>query len=277
MVLDVLVVDDSDVIRTMILKTLRLANVPLGASYEASNGKEALEVLEDNWVDLVLADINMPVMDGMELIERIRASRDFADVPVVVVTTDGAEMSYERLQALRVDAFLRKPFTPEQIRDVLDEVTNRLAPAEHREALENVLAEVLMLFAMMYGEATTGDIEPPPPGGLMRAHMSFCGAASGALTIAAPLQLCTEMAANALGVELAEAHRCAADAVGELVNMTCGLIATHVEKHDTTKLSTPEVTAMDADDWEALERASGTVRFLVEERPMLASLMLRSV
>ena len=75
MPLDVLVVDDSDVIRAMIMKTLRLAQVPVRTAFEAANGREALDLLEDNWVDLVLADINMPVMDGVEMVEQMRARR----------------------------------------------------------------------------------------------------------------------------------------------------------------------------------------------------------
>ena len=164
MSVNVLVVDDSDVIRTMILKTMRLADIPLGSAYEASNGREALEVLEDNWVDVVLADLNMPIMDGIEMIERIRATDSFADVPVVVISTEGAESRMARLRELGVEAYLRKPFTPEQVRDVINDVAGRVTGAEHRDVLESAMTHVLGQFAMMYAEAVESAGEAPPAG-----------------------------------------------------------------------------------------------------------------
>ncbi len=278
MAVNVLLVDDSDIIRKMILKTMRLARIPLGDTFEASNGREALEVLEDEWVDVILVDINMPVMDGLELIERVRATDGISDLPIVVITTEGADSSMDRFNAMGVTAFLRKPFTPEQIRDVMELVAGAIVGGEHREMLEDVLGEVLTIFAMMYGEADTTDKDGPPSGDLMRARMSFAGGATGALTVAAPVELCREMAANALGIDVEDerASERAGDAVGELVNMTCGHIATTIEKVEVTKLSPPEVALMSPDEWQALSGGSGTVRFTVDDRPMLASLALRA-
>jgi two-component system chemotaxis response regulator CheY len=277
MPINVLLVDDSDVIREMILKTMRLARVPLGETYQAGNGQEALDTLEREWVDIALVDINMPVMDGKELISRLRASERFADLPIVVVTTEGAEISIERLRELGVTAFLRKPFTPEQIRDVIAEVAGRIVDTEHRELLEGVLGQVLQLFAMMYCEAQTSRDGDVPAGELIQATMPFSGGATGSLIVAAPLELCREMAANALGIDVEDerAGTRAGDAVGEFVNMSCGLIATNIDARDETKLSPPLVESIGADDWAALADSGATVRFTVEERPMLVSLSLR--
>jgi two-component system chemotaxis response regulator CheY len=118
MALNVLIVDDSAVMRTMVLKVLKMSGVPLGEVYEAADGKQGLDTLDRNWVDLVIVDINMPVMTGVEMIERIRANPTFADLPIVVVSTEGSENRIGRLAEQGV-AFVHKPFTPEILKDAV--------------------------------------------------------------------------------------------------------------------------------------------------------------
>ncbi len=118
--LNVLVVDDSSVARAMIIKTLRMAEIPLSEVREAANGQEALAAIEEHWIDLVLADINMPVMSGDEMIDRIRDNPGWSDLAVIVVSTDGSQPRIEKLVHQGI-MFLRKPFTPEILRDVVVE------------------------------------------------------------------------------------------------------------------------------------------------------------
>ncbi len=115
MALNVLVVDDSAVMRAMVIKTLRLCRLPLGEIHQAANGAEALHLLDAHWIDLALIDINMPVMDGEELLARIRRHPELAQLPVIVVSTEGSET---RIATLRQHgaAFVHKPFTPEDLR-----------------------------------------------------------------------------------------------------------------------------------------------------------------
>ncbi len=115
MAFNILVVDDSSVMRMIIIKTLRLSKLPLGEVHEAANGQEALEVLAGKWIDLVLVDINMPVMDGEEMINRLRENPATADLPILIVSTEGSETRKERLIQKRV-GFIHKPFTPESLR-----------------------------------------------------------------------------------------------------------------------------------------------------------------
>lgn len=122
MALNILVVDDSETVRSIILKTLKLSGIELNDPLQAANGREALEVLRENWVDLVLTDINMPDMGGVELVERMKEDDVLKAIPVVVVSTEGSATRIEDLKAKGVKAYVRKPFTPEQIREVLDEV-----------------------------------------------------------------------------------------------------------------------------------------------------------
>jgi chemotaxis protein CheY-P-specific phosphatase CheC len=143
--------------------------------------------------------------------------------------------------------------------------------------LERVVGDMLTLFAMMCGEADTSDRVAAPKGRLLRAHMSFTGGVSGALTLIVPFELCREMAANVLGIDGLEdaAARHAGDAIGEFANMACGHLATTLEQREQTKLSPPQVDEAGAEDWDSLLSTPGTVRFMVEELPLLATLALR--
>ncbi|MBI3791245.1 MAG: response regulator [Gemmatimonadetes bacterium] len=136
MSLNILVVDDSAVMRTMIIRTLKLCGLPLDAIHQAGNGRDGLAVLHEHWVDLALVDINMPVMNGERMLEEVRANPDWSDLPVVVVSTEGSTTRLEHLARL-ADAFVHKPFTPEQLRDTILRVTGTthdqlLAPAAAR-------------------------------------------------------------------------------------------------------------------------------------------------
>ncbi len=115
MALNVLVVDDSAVMRSMIKRTLSISGIELGEVWEAGNGVEALRVLESNWLDLALIDINMPVMNGLELIDKMKSKSELADVPIIVISTEGCEKRIKSLQEQGV-GFVHKPFTPEKIK-----------------------------------------------------------------------------------------------------------------------------------------------------------------
>lgn len=125
MALNVLVVDDSSVMRSIIIKTLYMSGLPLGEIHEASNGKEGLEVLEKNWIDLALVDINMPVMSGEEMIDHIRSNKETADLPIIVVSTESSETKIEMLQK-KGAGFVHKPFTPELLREAIESMVGGL-------------------------------------------------------------------------------------------------------------------------------------------------------
>ena len=122
MALNVLVVDDSAVMRTMIIKTLGMAAVPVGEVHQAANGQEGLDALKEHWIDLGIVDINMPVMDGEEMIQRMQADPNVADTPVIVVSTEGSETRINRLVQIGAK-FIHKPFAPETLRDIVAEIT----------------------------------------------------------------------------------------------------------------------------------------------------------
>lgn len=121
MALNVLVVDDSAVMRKMIIKTLTLIQTPFGEVHEASNGAEALGVLEAHRVDVALVDLNMPVMDGEEFLDRVRRDPGHADLPVIIVSTESSEA---RIAALKRKGawFVHKPFSPEAFRQAIQSI-----------------------------------------------------------------------------------------------------------------------------------------------------------
>ncbi len=119
---NILIVDDSRTIRSVIKKTLLIAGVPTGELFEASNGLEGLQIMKNNWVDLCFADINMPVMNGIEMIEKMLEDHMLEKLPVVIVSTEGSKTRIEELFRKGVRAYLRKPITPEIVRNVVKEV-----------------------------------------------------------------------------------------------------------------------------------------------------------
>ncbi len=116
---NVLVVDDSPVLRAAIRKVVKLAGIEEDQIFEAGNGQEALEVLETVWIDLVLLDLNMPVMDGEEFAGRVRQNPDLADVAIVVVSTEATRERLDRMRALGTLEVLHKPFEPEDLRRII--------------------------------------------------------------------------------------------------------------------------------------------------------------
>ena len=112
-----LIVDDSSVMRKIIERALRHAGLSLEEVLEASCGTEALELLRHRRVDLILSDINMPHMDGLEFLRQLRAEKLAPDVPVVMITTESSEDHVWKAIAAGANGYIRKPFTPEQVKD----------------------------------------------------------------------------------------------------------------------------------------------------------------
>ncbi len=119
MSLDVLIVDDSAAIRKILLRVLMQAEVPLGKVHEAGDGREALEKLKSDPVGLILSDINMPNMDGIEFLGHIKADEKLKSVPIVMVTTEGGQAKVMQALELGAIGYVKKPFTAEQIKEKL--------------------------------------------------------------------------------------------------------------------------------------------------------------
>ncbi len=123
---DILVVDDSAAIRKILQRVLRQTGMAIRTIAEAGDGQEALEVLKAQKVDLVLTDINMPKMDGLQFLAALRSVPQWSTLPVVMITTEGGEAKVSEAVRLGAVGYVRKPFTADQIKEKLAAL---LAPA----------------------------------------------------------------------------------------------------------------------------------------------------
>lgn len=113
----VLIVDDSSVMRKIVERSLRQAGLELEEVREASNGAEALAEVQNASFDLILSDINMPAMDGLEFLRNLANVPAAKDVPVVMITTEGSEARVVEALSVGAKGYIRKPFTPEQVKE----------------------------------------------------------------------------------------------------------------------------------------------------------------
>jgi two-component system, chemotaxis family, chemotaxis protein CheY len=112
-----LIVDDSSVMRKIVERSLRQAGLDLLVVHEAGSGTEGLDLLKSNQVDLILSDINMPSMDGLEFLRQIRAQNLAPGVPVVMITTESSEEHVKQAILAGAQGYIRKPFTAEQVKE----------------------------------------------------------------------------------------------------------------------------------------------------------------
>ena len=112
-----LIVDDSSVMRKIVERALRQAGLDPLVVHEAGSGTEGLEMLKEQKVDLILSDINMPSMDGLEFLRQLRAHDLAPGVPVVMITTESSEEHVKQAIQAGAQGYIRKPFTPEQVKE----------------------------------------------------------------------------------------------------------------------------------------------------------------
>ena len=117
--MDVLIVDDSAAIRKILQRVLKQAEVELGSVHEAGDGVEALELLRSHKVQLILSDINMPNMDGIELLGKLKSDDALKGVPVIMVSTEGSQQKVMDAVQLGASGYVKKPFTADQIKEKL--------------------------------------------------------------------------------------------------------------------------------------------------------------
>jgi two-component system chemotaxis response regulator CheY len=117
----VMVVDDSEIVRSVLERTLTLTKLPIDSFIQAENGKDALEKLSGNWVDIVFSDLHMPEIDGMGLVTAMSQNAELREIPVFIISTEGNKSCIDALLKKGVKGFLRKPFTPEKLRDLMVE------------------------------------------------------------------------------------------------------------------------------------------------------------
>ncbi|MBA3015656.1 MAG: response regulator [Proteobacteria bacterium] len=141
MAFNILVVDDSETMRAVIKKTVAMSGVQIGDIREAANGKEALQVLQDVWIDVVLSDINMPVMGGVEFLREVKRDEVLRNIPVIFVSTEASQARIDEVTTLGAAGYVKKPFMPEKIRDILLDVLTKAYTSRMTEEGHDVMPE----------------------------------------------------------------------------------------------------------------------------------------
>ena len=119
MAVDILIVDDSAAIRKILQRVLLQTEIAIGKIVEAGDGVEALARMKENQIGLILSDINMPNMDGLQLLSELKSSAEHKNVPVLMITTEGAQAKVLEAVNLGAIGYVRKPFTADQIKEKL--------------------------------------------------------------------------------------------------------------------------------------------------------------
>jgi two-component system chemotaxis response regulator CheY len=241
MALNVLIVDDSPMMRNLVGRVLTLSGLEIGSRTDADNGAEALKVLERQLVDLVLVDINMPVMNGEDMVREMSRKEKLRSIPVVVISTDGTSSRMERMRELGVLGYLQKPFRPEELRDEVERVmsTPRISQEEINSALLGAATRVLetMCFSCVVDMADSQLDQQKTPLGVA---VQFSGHLSGSLELWSSQQFASSMATNFLGssddTDTALEYE---PMLNELANMLCGATLTQLYGDGEFRLESP--------------------------------------
>jgi two-component system, chemotaxis family, chemotaxis protein CheY len=246
MIRRIMIVDDSPAMRTFIRRVIHLAGIEVAACLEASNGSEALETLRAEKPDAILTDVNMPVMDGEELMRHLAEEERLRSIPVLVVSMDASDCRMERMKALGARGYLGKPFRPEQLRDAIEAAIGvPHVKGGFDAALRESVAEALeeMFFVTDLEECDPGASSPDP---MLLALVDFTGAPSGQLMLRASLSAARSLAADFLGeAEDAIGDSQVTDVFAELANIVCGAVLTRTEGACTFCLSSPRVLSLE--------------------------------
>jgi two-component system chemotaxis response regulator CheY len=130
---NVMIVDDSAAMRAVIKKVITISGFKMSLCMEAGNGREALERLKGNWVDVIVSDINMPEMGGLELLQTLSRDELYRNIPVIIVSTEGSRERMKEAMDRGAKGFIKKPFLPEDIRSVLYEVIGVGTDGEYQD------------------------------------------------------------------------------------------------------------------------------------------------
>lgn len=130
---NVLIVDDSGSMRAVIKKVVTISGFQMDKCLEAGNGREALEILATNWIDIIISDINMPEVNGLELLEELQKNETLKEIPVIMITTEGSAERMQEAFKRGAKGFVKKPFLPDEIKKILCDVIGVGENGEYKE------------------------------------------------------------------------------------------------------------------------------------------------
>lgn len=240
---NILIVDDSSLTRKRIRRIIEMAGLDVGQFLDAGNGAEALKILEQSNVDLVLSDLNMPEMSGAEMVHRMKSAQATKSIPVVVVSTESKTARIKELLAEGVKDYLHKPFVPEEFKEVMENLWSK-AVTETTHLLTQALTQALE--KMAFTTAIPVDEDMLIPQKTILAEIRFTGAKEGKIQILAGMDFCKVLAENIAAIEEPDSQS-ALDAIKELANVTCGLFLPMVVSStaDVFDVTVPEAESCD--------------------------------
>ena len=135
---NLLIVDDSNSMRAVIKKIVTISGFKMDKCLEANNGKEAMDLLSTNWIDIIISDINMPEVNGLELLDQLKKNDTLKEIPVIMITTEGSSERMQEAFKRGAKGFVKKPFLPDEIKKVLYDVIGVGENGEYEEDTRNV-------------------------------------------------------------------------------------------------------------------------------------------
>ena len=270
---NILIVDDSSLTRKRIRRIIEMADLDIGEFMEAENGREALKILENSNVDLVLSDLNMPEMGGAEMVRQMRSRETTKSIPVVVISTESKTARLTKLLAEGVRDYLHKPFTPEEFKETMRTLWGK-QETDTSNLLTQALVESLETMALVTAIPIDDDMVIPKE--TVLAQIDFTGAKKGSIQILAGMDLCRILAENIAAIETIN-NQTALDAVKELSNVTCGLLLPMVVSStaDVFDVTVPEVATCDnAPQWAEFVAGDNTSVLNIEGHAIAARLTI---
>ena len=274
MALNILIVDDSSLTRKRIRRIIEMTDLDVGQFLDAENGAEALNFLKQSNVDLVLSDLNMPKMGGVEMVHRMKGCEATRSIPVVVVSTESKTTRIKELLAEGVRDYLHKPFTPEEFKESIQSLWTK-PETEASHLLPQALTQALETMAFLTAIAVDDDMLIPQK--TILAEIKFSGAKEGKIQILASLDFCKILAENIAAIDEAN-YQCATDAIKELTNVTCGLFLPMVVSStaDVFDITVPESESCDnSSQWDRFTAEKSSSILNIEGHAIAAKLIIK--
>lgn len=250
-----------------------MADLDVGEFLEAENGREALEILENSNIDLVLSDLNMPEMGGAEMVQQMKRRETTKSIPVVVVSTESKTSRIQKLLAEGVRDYLHKPFTPEEFKEVMQSLWSK-PEIDTGDLLTQAVTQALEVMALVTTVPVDDDMVIPQK--TVLAQIGFTGAKKGTILMLAGLDFCKTLAENIAAIDKAD-NETALDAVKELSNVTCGLFLPMVVSStaDVFDVTVPEVKECDnPSQWDEFVADDNTYILNIEGHAIAAKLII---
>lgn len=270
----ILIVDDSALTRKIVRRVIEMTQMDVSEFFDAENGEEALKILKHTNVDLVLSDLNMPNMSGVEMVHQMKNTPDTKSIPVVIISTESKTARIRELLAEGVKDYLHKPFTPEEFKSLIQTVCTA-----NEQKTENMSVEALSkaLETMAFMTVMPVDDQMLVPSQTIVAEIGFSGMRNGTLEILAGRDFCKMLAEN-IGAMDSPDDKSAFDALKELSNVTCGLFLPMIVSStaDVFDVTVPRSgSCEDSSQWQAFTADKNTSVVNVEGHAVAIRIVMK--